>query len=78
MRCLFRWQRWVCELVPFFASVFCLCEFNFPVGPTLSRALPTSQFNIGKKLLELMQAINRTFDEREKANPDLAGRALGS
>ena len=27
----FRRQRWVCELVPFFASVFRLCEFNFPV-----------------------------------------------
>ena len=31
-----------------------------------------------KKLLELTQAINRIFDEREKANPDLARRALGS
>jgi hypothetical protein len=31
-----------------------------------------------KKLLELTQAINRIFDEREKANQDLARRALGS
>ena len=31
-----------------------------------------------QKLLELTQAINRIFDEREKANQDLARRALGS
>ena len=31
-----------------------------------------------KKLLELTQAINRIFDERDKANQDLARRALGS
>jgi len=31
-----------------------------------------------KKLLELTQAINRIFDEREKASGDLARRALGS
>ncbi len=30
-----------------------------------------------KKLLELTQAINRIFDEREKANQDLARRAQG-
>ena len=30
-----------------------------------------------KKLLELTQAINRIFDEREKANRDLGRRALG-
>jgi len=33
---------------------------------------------IQKKLLELTQAINRIFEEREKANGDLARRALGS
>ncbi len=31
-----------------------------------------------KKLLELTQAINRIFDERERANRDLGRRAPGS